>query len=63
MYLNYYRITCEDKNYIAGIFWSEIIIIILSIISLLYTYFHVVKRYKYYLVYKKEEFKKFRNVN
>ena len=48
-----------NNNYISDIFWSEIIIIILSIISLLYTFFHVVRRYKYFLIYKKEESIKF----
>ena len=61
LYLNYHKVACEDRNYIADIFWSEIIIIVLSIISLLSTYFHVVKRYKYYLVYKKEQSKKYLN--
>ena len=63
LYLKYNKIACEDEYYIAELFWSEIIIIILSIISLLYTYFHVVKRYKYYWVYKKEELKKFQKEN
>ena len=59
LYLKYNKVACKDKNYIADIFWSEIIIIILAIISLLNTYFHVVWRYKYYLVYKKEETNKY----
>ena len=59
LYLKYNKIACANNNYIADIFWSEIIIIILAIISLLYTYFHIVKRYKYYLLYIKEETKKF----
>ena len=60
LYLKYNKVACSNKNYIADIFWSEIVIIILAIISLLHTYFHVVKRYKYYLLYKKEETKKFK---
>ena len=63
LYLKYNKIACPNKNYIADIFWSQIIIIILAIISLLYTYFHVVKRYKYYLLYKKEEAKKYKKEN
>ena len=63
LYLKYNKIACPNKNYIDDIFWSQIIIIILSIISLLYTYFHIVKRYKYYLLYKKEEAKKYKNEN
>ena len=61
LYLKYNKIACPNTNtnYNADIIWSEIIIIILSIISLLYTYFHVVKRYKYYLLYKREEEKKY----
>ena len=59
LYLKYNKIPCPDKNYIADIFWSEIIIIILSIISLIYTYFHVVRRYKYYRFFKKQEEKKY----
>ena len=59
LYLKYNKVACSDKNYIADIFWSEIMIIILAIISLLHTYFHVVKRYKYYWIYKKEESKKY----
>lgn len=54
LYLKYNKIPCPDTNYFADTFWSEIIIIILSIISLIYTYFHVVRRYKYYFFYKKE---------
>ena len=48
LYLQYNKIACFNSTYIAEFFWSEIIIIILSIISLLYTFFHVSKRYKYY---------------
>lgn len=59
LYLKYNKIACINNNYISDIFWSEIIIIILSIISLLYTFFHVVRRYKYFLIYKKEESIKF----
>ena len=59
LYLKYNKVACSDQNYIADIFWSEIMIIILAIISLLHTYFHVVKRYKYYWIYKKEESKKY----
>ena len=58
LYLKYNKIPCSNNTYIAEFFWSEIIIIILSIISLIYTYFHVSKRYKYYLLYKKEESEK-----
>ena len=59
LYLKYNKISCFNNNYIADFFWPEIIIIILSIISLLYTYFHVSKRYKYYILYKKEESEKY----
>ena len=59
LYLKYNKIPCPDTNYFADTFWSEIIIIILSIISLLYTYFHVVRRYKYYFFYKKEAEEKY----
>lgn len=59
LFLNYKKKACSDKNYIADIFWSEIIIVILAIISLLNTYFHVLKRYKYYSIYKKEQSKKY----
>ena len=59
LYLQYQKIACIGQNYIADIFWSEIMIVILSIISLINTFFHVVNRYKYYWLYKKEEEKKY----
>ena len=63
LYLKYNKMACEDIYYISELFWSEIIIIFLSIVSLLCTYFHVVKRYKYYLLYKKEDLKRFKKQN
>ena len=45
LYLKYNKIQCPDSHYIADIFWVEIIIVALSVISLIYTFFYVVKRY------------------
>ena len=59
LYLKYNKIQCPDSHYIADIFWVEIIIVALSVISLIYTFFYVVKRYKYYYLYKREEEKKY----
>ena len=63
LYLNYDKIQCKGYTYIGEKFWTEVIIIIFAIISLVYIYFHVIKRYKYYHLYKLSETKKYEREN
>ena len=59
LYLNYKKMKCPNKDFIATNIWLEILIIILCIICLGFNIHHIIKRYRIYYINKKNEEKKY----
>ena len=55
LYLNFNKMKCPNNEFIVNNTWLEVWIIFLCIICLGFNIYHIIKRYKYYFMKRKEE--------